>query len=155
MPTLVDLTERLLHCPRCGLENPEYYEGKYDHCKACHRKMVRAWKQANPLQTYRQRVESRRRRRARALAKLGGTCCRCAFSDPRALQIDHVNGGGRSEQAEIGNDGIIKRVLAGEDGYQLLCANCNSIKRHEEQELPAAQLAAWERWEAAVMATIG
>ena len=78
--------------------------------------------------------DRRRALRAAALAHLGGVCCRCGFSDVRALQIDHVNGGGSKEHRAIRNDGIHRKVLAGEPGYQLLCANCNWIKRVENGE---------------------
>ncbi len=76
-----------------------------------------------------------RDRRQRVIAALGGKCARCGFEDWRALQIDHMNGGGRRELKQIGYKGIIKKVLRGEtDGYQLLCSNCNWIKRYEKNE---------------------
>ena len=28
---------------------------------------------------------------------LGGKCIKCNFTDPRALQMDHINGGGTKE----------------------------------------------------------
>ena len=66
---------------------------------------------------------------------LGGQCARCGFDDPRALQIDHINGGGTKEIHKIGSPRISRRIRAGHtDGYQLLCANCNWIKRHENHE---------------------
>jgi len=71
------------------------------------------------------------RTRALVIEKLGGKCIRCGFSDKRALQIDHINGGGLREQKLIQTSGIHRKILHGSDGYQLLCANCNSIKRWE------------------------
>lgn len=87
----------------------------------------------------RERLKERRKGewqkvRAKVLNKLGDKCVRCGFSDPRALQIDHINGGGRKEYKEIKPWGVLQRVLKGFDGYQLLCANCNSIKRWENGE---------------------
>lgn len=70
----------------------------------------------------------------------GNRCNRCGFDDKRALQIDHVNGGGAREIKAIGNyrmrKNLIKRINAGDNikDYQLLCANCNWIKRHENDE---------------------
>lgn len=62
---------------------------------------------------------------------LGHACARCGFSDLRALQIDHVNGDGAKERGR--NQAFYKRILADDGGrYQILCANCNWIKRHEE-----------------------
>lgn len=69
---------------------------------------------------------------------MGGVCCRCGFSDHRALQIDHINGGGCTELKSLDRKKYIKIVsdsfLSGEKKYQLLCANCNWIKRFENGE---------------------
>lgn len=70
----------------------------------------------------------------RAVQYLGGKCVHCGFEDERALQIDHINGGGRAEARSIGVFGIYKKVLSGAPGYQVLCANCNVIKRVTNNE---------------------
>jgi len=69
---------------------------------------------------------------------LGGKCVRCGFNDYRALQIDHIYGGGTRE---IGRYGYLKdprklleKIKQEKDKYQLLCANCNWIKRYENKE---------------------
>lgn len=69
--------------------------------------------------------------------KLGNTCSRCGFSDPRALQIDHVRGGGNKEHTVVKNaHKYLRKVIEDTEGlYQILCANCNWIKRHENQEV--------------------
>ena len=70
--------------------------------------------------------------------KYGGKCVKCGIDDFRVLQIDHVNGGGRQEfkQYTTGYYQYYKRVLSDDTGkYQLLCANCNWIKRWEEVEV--------------------
>jgi len=70
-----------------------------------------------------------------ALDMLGNKCANCGYdTDIRALQIDHINGGGRKEMIEIGTYGILRNVINEEPGYQLLCANCNQIKRFENDE---------------------
>jgi hypothetical protein len=70
-----------------------------------------------------------------ALAALGGCCARCGFSDKRALQIDHVDGGGAVERRTKAPVTLYKEIAAGgSEGYQILCANCNWIKRHENAE---------------------
>lgn len=78
----------------------------------------------------------RQKFRQRVFEKLGGKCVRCGFSDPRALQIDHVNGGGTKEHREIGHQRVFYlKVFADTEGnYQLLCANCNCIKKSEKEE---------------------
>lgn len=80
-----------------------------------------------------------RNQRIAALEILGGICCKCGFSDRRALQIDHINGGGSKERKERNYKGsfhknVINSVLNKENKYQLLCANCNWIKRYENNE---------------------
>lgn len=77
--------------------------------------------------------------RASAIEALGGKCCLCGFEDVRALQIDHINGGGSIERKERGYVGnfhmhVLKSFLSKENKYQLLCANCNWIKRSEQKE---------------------
>lgn len=80
----------------------------------------------------------RRRQRVAAITLLGGICKKCGFDDIRALQIDHVNGGGKKEILQKGGvvylNLVIRSILAGETKYQLLCANCNWIKRWENNE---------------------
>lgn len=81
----------------------------------------------------------REAKRLAVIGALGNVCTQCGFSDIRALQVDHINGGGRQERQEISNVSkyyslIIKSVVADEDKYQLLCANCNVIKRIVNKE---------------------
>jgi hypothetical protein len=87
--------------------------------------------------------------RDKVLLLLGGRCSNpnCGWinedgtrgcTDKRCLQIDHVNGGGTREHRELrGGNSLLLRVLADVEGkYQLLCANCNWIKRHVNDEVP-------------------
>ena len=80
------------------------------------------------------------KKRTEIINILGGECIKCKFSDIRALQIDHIDGGGHIQQKQMGgryyvykyyleNKDLIKNEL------QLLCANCNWIKREENKEL--------------------
>jgi len=88
-------------------------------------------------------IERRQKYRRKVLEKLGGKCVRCGFSDVRALQVDHVHGGGCMELMELGHgrSRFYKEVLADSEGrYQLLCANCNWIKRAENNEVKLAIL---------------
>lgn len=56
-------------------------------------------------------------------------------SDKRCLQIDHVFGGGVQERKKLGSKARYLKVLNDQSGvYQLLCANCNWIKRHVNDE---------------------
>ena len=83
--------------------------------------------------------------RNRVIIFLGGRCanpnCKwvnddgtfgCVLKD--CLQIDHVNGGGRKEKEKGAN--LLRKVLKDSMGlYQLLCANCNWIKRVKNNEV--------------------
>lgn len=81
------------------------------------------------------RLEYRRTRRLELLARWGAVCVRCGFDDVRALHIDHVNGGGRKESRSMSATAYRRHLLAApKDNYQVLCANCNSIKRIENGE---------------------
>ena len=77
-------------------------------------------------------------KRKAAIEKLGGKCQRCGFRDRRALQIDHYYGDGAAERREYGprvNEIIYEKIMNGDTwSYQLLCANCNWIKRAEKNE---------------------
>jgi hypothetical protein len=87
------------------------------------------------IQTIQERhdIVMKRNLRIEAIRKLGGRCSRCGYSDYRALQFDHVNGNGSSESTNTA--AFLRKVVvgAGKD-FQLLCANCNSIKRCERGE---------------------
>jgi hypothetical protein len=76
-----------------------------------------------------------------AFAILGNRCSRCGFEDHRALQIDHILDDGAVDRRGHNGCGsavwkIYVRIVRGgyEDVYQLLCANCNWIKRYEDYE---------------------
>jgi hypothetical protein len=68
---------------------------------------------------------------------LGGKCGHCGYDkDNRALCIDHVNGGGKADlkYGPRKYRRLIEFIEAGSKEYQLLCANCNQIKREENNE---------------------
>jgi hypothetical protein len=118
-------------CPRCERElelaafppNAGRRDGLSGYCREC-----RA--------TYNREREARYR--AAVIALLGGECVRCFIADPRVLAIDHIGGGGSAARRRGGRKQtqFYKDVLAAPDGYQLLCHNCNWVKRLEED--PAA-----------------
>ena len=83
--------------------------------------------------------KKRRQKRLDTLLIMGNECLKCGFDDVRALQIDHINGGGAEEIRTWKfkgnyNINVAKSFLAGENKYQLLCANCNWIKKYENGE---------------------
>ena len=78
----------------------------------------------------------RRKPRLRVLKILGGKCVECGFDDWRALQIDHTKGGG-TQDTKTNPIKPQHDIMAGRDidEYQLLCANCNAIKRYTHKEV--------------------
>jgi predicted Zn-ribbon and HTH transcriptional regulator len=77
-----------------------------------------------------------RKERDKVLHLLGARCNRCGFSDVRALQVDHINGGGKKDRRRFSCVwNYYKNILRKKgEGYQVLCANCNQIKKAENQE---------------------
>lgn len=117
-------------CPKCCLEKPvarfakaNRRDGLRSWCKDCEKVYFNEKKNALKEAVY---------------DKLGHVCCKCGFADKRALQIDHVNGGGNQEHKQVKNAfTFLNKVLADTNGtYQILCANCNWIKRMERREHP-------------------
>lgn len=89
-------------------------------------------------QNKQQSRDCNRRLREASLNILGNKCVKCGFSDARALQVDHINGGGSLDREIKGGNyfkRVINSVIAKENKYQLLCANCNWIKRFENNEV--------------------
>ncbi len=67
-------------------------------------------------------------------------CSECGFPDKRALHFDHVNGGGRRHRKSLPSGSAYYRALMNMSldelraAFQVLCANCNAIKREEREE---------------------
>jgi hypothetical protein len=78
--------------------------------------------------------EKIRKTRACIVEKLGNKCISCGYTDIRALQIDHINGGGGSERKIYGWKYFkYLNELKNLSDYQLLCSNCHSIKSYNEK----------------------
>ena len=62
-------------------------------------------------------------------------CSRCGYSDIRALQIDHINGGGSVHRNSFTSNKVyMKYIRENPHEFQILCANCNWIKKDELNE---------------------
>ena len=79
-------------------------------------------------------------RRKKIIEKLGGKCVHCGYdADIRALQIDHIDGGGSKERRSMSITKYYKLLLQLDENtlftnYQCLCANCNTIKKYTNNE---------------------
>lgn len=69
---------------------------------------------------------------------LGSACRHCQVSDMRVLCVDHVNGGGHAEIKQLRGiryyQNVLDKIKNNSLEYQLLCHNCNWIKRNERYE---------------------
>lgn len=118
-------SERIAYVTKWRKQNPE-------KCKKYQRRTY-----ANRSKHYQEYMrQTRQKYRMEAFEILGGARCkRCGLDDLRVLQIDHVNGGGRGELSRIGGgNALVHQVRREPSKYQVLCANCNWIKRHENGE---------------------
>lgn len=97
----------------------------------------------------RERLLERKKRfrqglKEKAYAKLGGKCCNpaCQWLNPdgsrgctdfRCLQVDHVHDDGNIERSlGLYTEKMYRRVINDTEGrYQLLCSNCNWIKKYQ------------------------
>ena len=120
----------------------EYYLANKEQIKEAFRK----WKEANP-ELHRKRLSGYNKKRYRAYQLevfthySNGTmrCAHCGFNDIRALSIDHINGGGEKARRKSGAGGQYYRWLINNnfpEGLQVLCMNCQFIKRHTNNEFP-------------------
>lgn len=102
----------------------------------------REWNKKNKSKRIQQHGVRYLNRKCQVFDLLGWKCTQCGFADMRALQIDHIDGGGNQERkTRGGSEEILKKILRTNGvGYQLLCANCNWIKRFEKNEVPRRTL---------------
>lgn len=98
-------------------------------------------------QTRRQaRKDYRNGLRIRLVLLLGSKCVKCGYTDLRALQIDHINGGGTTDRKRFTNNIMFHRYYLrnreeASHELQVLCANCNTIKRLVKKEYSLARYA--------------
>ncbi len=118
-------------------------ERNRDVARSISREASAKFRMGNLTSVRTQAVKHNDKVRKAILAFFGGVCVRCGFSDSRALQMDHINGdgwkerkhqGGRSQSLNQRYRFIVDDPDAARARYQLLCANCNSIKRIENRE---------------------
>ena len=84
--------------------------------------------------------------RQQIITALGGRCVKCGFDDRRILQIDHIYGDGADERRDYSGTAYYRHILRNLSSgrYQLLCPNCNWIKRVENFETRKFRLEEYE-----------
>jgi hypothetical protein len=76
---------------------------------------------------------TRQRLRDELVAAYGGrcACANCPETDPAFLTLDHSGGDGKAHRIEMGSHtyGDLRRRGWPQEGYRLLCWNCNAMTR--------------------------
>ncbi len=133
-----------------------YYGGIY--CPACHRsvfepdefKFNKDNQRINAICLKDAKSKKRGKKSKMSLSKklrlelleiIGNSKCnRCGFDDVRALQLDHIKGDGAIERKKFKNSHYewhfyrYENPDLAKEKLQVLCANCNWIKREENDE---------------------
>jgi hypothetical protein len=132
-------------CPVCK----KVFFSEYPHYKTCSKecreKYLKKVKEKERKRCREKQNNFRKQIRNEIFVLLGGKCANpfnlphpdwC--NDYRCLQIDHINGGGVKERKKYSVNKLYLHILAeikvGSKDYQLLCANCQWIKVHENKE---------------------
>ena len=92
------------------------------------------WRKQNPERSRELHRKTRERIRLAVLNALGGKCVRCGITDPRVLQINHLNGDGRKDKHNgfLNTNRIYKGITTGErKDLNVLCANCNILYEYD------------------------
>jgi hypothetical protein len=117
-------------------------------CQKCYyqtdeaKRRAKTYDQAHKDQRNAYRVLREERLRKEALLLLGNACVfpGCTWSDSRAFQIDHIDGGGSKERKTLYQLGIYRKIIRMSNPgseYQILCANHNIVKKFERGEYRA------------------
>jgi hypothetical protein len=139
---LSKLNYRIINKQALAKANKEWYLRNKEHVLK-HQAEARQTPEAKKKSRIYQR-EYRIRKRRELIALLGNKCKICGFSDIRAIEIDHIKGGGTADKRMIspssgeGADRMyayyIKRPKLAIETLQILCRNCNRIKQFENHE---------------------
>jgi len=124
--------------------HPNYQKEHYAKNKEREKKASSDWQKKNLKEIEAKHVKYHLNKRSEAIELLGGKCNNPYnlehgdfLYDIRCLQIDHIHGGGSKHCKKRQAYGIALDVIKDQnrkETYQVLCANCNWIKRHVEKE---------------------
>jgi hypothetical protein len=102
------------------------------------RKGSKRWSEDNPDQRRQVKRENQLRLRREMIAAYGGGCSCCGESEHHFLALEHVHGYGHfdwetrnANGKRKGNDSVLRRLKRDgwpQDGYTVLCHNCNMGK---------------------------
>lgn len=118
------------------VEAQEYYQKHRERID----KRNRIWKLLNPdnvRAAYLQRTKDLRLKVLTYYSNGTLSCVRCGYNDIRALHLDHINDNGVEDRKAHGKSQQFLVYLIKSNypsGYQVLCANCNTIKEIERRK---------------------
>lgn len=135
-------------CRSCNNNQRTAYLESNPEIKSKYRGLSKDWVRRNTDKHRQDVANGNKTLHDKAIYKLGGRCvnpgCRWinmdgsrGCTDYRCLQIDHVNGDGAIDRKKFKHILTFYRFVIDNDVdsiYQVLCANCNWTKRHENQE---------------------
>lgn len=125
----------MIVCTKCGVEKEEvefrYHSGK---CRECSNERNREYYSETRDIRRKHTNDKHKRDRIEFINAFGGRCVRCGETDWRALAVDHIHGGGNKDPHQRQSKKWYAYVLSHPELFQCLCANCNWIKRYEEEE---------------------
>lgn len=116
-------------CSSCGkiktIDNYSPHKGYIDNYK----------KQCKECDSYKWSIRLKQHRKE-ALESIGQLkCLKCGIDDYRVLVIDHINGGGNMERKALNSVVKFYKLVKKEPNrYQILCHNCNYLKRIDNNE---------------------
>lgn len=129
---------------RAAIYQQQWRAANPEKWKAIARPSRDKWRAKNYIQDVEINRSLRYVVRREILDLLGGQkCVHCGFDkDWRCLQIDHINGSGKKDSRTAGGNTNLwalrvwlkKNPEGWQSTYQVLCANCNWIKRFEKGE---------------------
>lgn len=103
------------------------------------RQYHREWSKRNKQKIRDKTNQEREHDKEYVFLALGNKCFKCSLTDRRVLQVDHIDRNLRkTTKFKRGGKGLYAAIRRGEfplGGFQLLCANCNWIKRVENKEI--------------------
>lgn len=110
-----------------------YYEN-HERAKALKKASMLKRRELNPDLHRKQSREAKARLKSSLFDMYGHSCARCGFEDKRALTLDHKLNNGNQERKTLGERGVYTKARNSflPDEYQILCMNCQFIKRVED-----------------------
>jgi len=111
----------------------QWYQANKERLREYKRENMRKYRAARPEHYRRQSRNAKQRLKDKVFSAYGAVCVLCGFADRRALTLDHVLNNGAEERKAIGERGVYRRALEPQHKaeYQVLCMNCQFIKRVE------------------------